>query len=420
MKKQVSIFNPYSLLILAVFVEYFPSFYKAPKPSLSLGPVNFFITDLAIIFLLVYAFFNLQSGHPRSSSKGKNTGRGIQIIFFLFFVYSCFKWVIQSDHDTSSIRMMLSYTIAYLFLFFFPMLITRKEGLRKLLFLLIIFLGYIFILHIYAFATEGYKIHILGGGFLSMLGLLYFLAIKENPLLNVSSKTLFFVRALVVLTYFMVGHRSGLIALLLGLFLYSFYYKKSVLKEIFVLVSVILVGSVITLIVSPETLKGVEERASTTFDTSQETYQGRFSNISTVLQLSEENPLIGKPLVTNESVTKKRMKVTRGGVTSTVAEQVVTPHNLILEWLLYYGWIGVLLGLSLIIATVQNVKRFLREHKNNIQCRQIGVIMLCAMAHNLFFSFSNVSTDDVFLTFFLYFPVVILIAISRNEESYCK
>jgi hypothetical protein len=420
MKKQVSIFNPYSLLILAVFVEYFPSFYQAPKPSIRLGPVDFYIIDIAVIFLLGYAFFGLLGGQPSSSLKKKNMGGGIRIIFALFFAYSCFKWLLQSNHDTGSIRMMLSYAPAYLFLFFFPMHITRKEDLRKLLFLLILFLVYIFLLHIYAFATEGYKLHILSGQFLSMLSVLYFLAIRGNDLLKLSSKTCFFVRALVIVTYFMVGHRSGLIAILLGLFVYSFYYKNSVFKEILVLMMVILVGAGVTLIVSPKTLSGVEQRASTTFDSSQGTYVGRFYNIFIVLKLSEDNPLIGKPLVTNETVEMKRMKVTRGGVTSAVEELVVTPHNLILEWLLYYGWIGVLLGLSLIIAAIRHVKRFLRENKSNIRCRQLGVVMLCTMTHNLFFSLTNVTTNNVFSTFFLYFPLAILIAMSRYEESYCK
>lgn len=420
MRKLASIFNPYSLLILAVFVEYFPSFYQAPKPSIRLGPVDLYITDIAFIFLLGYAVFGLLRGQPRSSSKGKNLGRGVQIIFALFFAYSFFKWWIQSDHSTGSIRMMLSYAVAYLFLFFFPMLISRKENLRRLLFLLVLFLGYIFLLHIYAFATEGYKLHILSGQFLTMLGPLFFLAIKENDLFKLSVKMSLIVKGLIVITYFMVGHRSGLIALLLGLGVYSFYHKKAVLKEIVALTIIILVSVSIAAIVSPKTLSGVGERASTTFDSSQGTYQGRFYNIFAVLQLSEDNPLIGKPLVTNESVEMKRMKVTRGGVTIAVEQLVVTPHNLILEWLLYYGSIGALLGLTLIIAAFRHIRRFLRANKSNVRCHQLGVIMLSTMAHNLFFALTNVTTSNVFSTFFLYLPLVALVAISRNEERYCK
>jgi O-antigen ligase len=201
---------------------------------------------------------------------------------------------------------------------------------------------------------------------------------------------------------------------------YSIYYKKSAIKEMTVLIAIILVGAGIAFVVSPKMLSGVEDRASSTFDASQDTYQGRFNNIFTVLDLSKENPLFGKPLVTNESVQMKAMKVTRGNTTTSVMQLVVTPHNLALEWLLYYGWLGVMLGLSLLIAMTRFVKRFLRDHKNNAKCYQAGVIMLCALSHNLFYAFSNVTTNDLFATYFLYFPLVILIAISRNEESYCN
>jgi len=420
MKKQISIFNPYTLFILAVFVEYFPSYYNDPKPIINLGSIHLFVADIAFAFLLIYAFLKFLSGQIRSSSKSTNTGRGVQIIFALFFAYSCFKFLLQSNFDTGSLRMMLSYTLAYLFLFFFSLHITRKEEIRKLFLFLILFLIYIFSLHIYAFSTEGYKVHILGGEFLSMLGILYFLAIRENALLKLSATQSLFVKALVITTYFMVGHRSGLIALLLGLIVYSFYYKKSAAKEMVLLLTIVFVGAVAATIVSPKILSNLGERASTTFDSSQDTYQGRFNNIFTVLELSRDNPLIGKPLVTNETRQMKAMSVTRGSMTTTSIELVVTPHNLFLEWLLYYGWIGVLLGVFLIISAFRFVKRFLREHKGNIQCHQMGVIILCTMAHNLFFAFSNVTTNNIFSTYFLYFPLAILIVIGRNEDGFCS
>lgn len=420
MKKQASIFNPYSLFILGSFIPYFPLFFRVEQPSISLGHVHLFVSDIAFVFLLLYALFKYLVGQTRPSLKRRNMGRTVQIIFALFFLYSCLKFLLQNKYDTANIRMMLSFTPAYLFLFFFPVLITRKEEIRKLLIIMVVFLVYIFILHIYAFATQGYVIHILGGEFLSVIGILYFLAMKENELLKLSSTQSFIVKALVVTTYFMVGHRSGLIALLLGLIVYSFYYKKSAIKEISVLIIITIVSVVGALVVSPHILSGVEKRASTTFDTSQDTYQGRYNNIFIVLELSKNHPFIGKPLVTNETREMKEMKITTGNMTSTESVFVVTPHNLVLEWLLYYGWIGVLLGLSLLIAAFRLIKRFLREHKGNIRNHQIGVILLCTMTHNLFYAFSNVTTMDVYTTFFLYFPLVILVALSRSEENFCK
>ena len=112
------------------------------------------------------------------------------------------------------------------------------------------------------------------------------------------------------------------------------------------------------------------------------------------------------------------MSEKKGILTSTSMRLVVTPHNLILEWLLYYGWIGVLLGLSLIIACIRFTKQFMRENKLNVKRYQIGVMISCAMIHNLFFALTNVTASDVFSTYFLYFPIVVLMSISRNEESY--
>lgn len=416
MKKQATLFNPYGLLFMAVFLEYFPSYFQKPKPTIALGPIHLFITDIAFLWLLGAAGLISLSNRSRS----RDAGTGIRIIFLTFFLYSCIKWAVQSDHGTGSVRMMVSYAFAYVFLFFFPRYITTKKSLNTLLSILVVFLVYIFILHIYAFATQGYKIHILSGGFLPMLGMLYFLAMRENDILRLSAAQAFVVKALVVVTYLMVGHRSGLVALLLGLIIYSFFYKKAAMKEILVLTMVVVVGAGAVLTVSPKMLEDIEDRTSTTFDTSQDTYQGRYNNIFTVLELSKENPLIGKPLVTNESIEMKSMDVTSGSLTTQQTQMIVSPHNLMLEWLLYYGWMGVLLGATLLLAIFKYFKRFFKAHDPNTNCYKMAVVLLCTTVHNLFFAFSNVTINDVFSTFFLYFPVVILIALGSNTEKFCE
>jgi len=415
MKKQATLFNPYGLLFMAVFLEYFPSYFQKPKPTILIGPIHLFITDIAFLWLVGAA--GLLALGSRSRNRGRGTG--IRVIFLTFFLYSCFKWAIQSDLSTGSVRMMVSYAFAYMFLFFFPQYITTKKSLNTLLSILMVFLVYIFILHIYAFATQGYKLHILSGGFLTMLGLLYFLAMQKNGFLKLSTVQAFIVKALVVGTYFMVGHRSGLVGLLLGLITYSFFYKKTAIKEIFVLITVMLVGAAAVLIVSPKMLEDIKDRTSTTFDTSQDTYQGRYNNIFTVLELSQHHPLIGKPLVTNESVEMKSMDVTSGSLTTQETQLFVSPHNLALEWLLYYGWIGVTLGGILLVAIFQYFRRFFKAHDPTSDCYKMAVILVCTVVHNFFFAFSNVTANDLFYTFFLYFPVVILVAMGSNPKQYC-
>jgi len=420
MNKLSNIFNPYSLLFLGVFIEYFPTFYNSEKPALNIGPISLYITDFSILFLFAFALFNITKPQPRLSLKKNLVGKNIQIIFGLFFVYSIFKWFIQSEHDTGSIRMMLAFATAYIFLFFFPMHMGRQKILRNLLFLLVLFQVYIFILHIYAFSTQGFILHILSGGFLSMLSLLYFFLVIKNNLLKFSPTVTFFLKASIIITYFMVGHRSGLIALMLGLIALYFFSKKTVMKEVAALMPILILGIGMAFIISPNLLTKISERAATTFDTKQDTYQGRFYNVFKILELSKHHPIIGKPLVTNETVRTMKLKTGSGNSTTGVSQLVVTPHNLVLEWLLYYGWLGVLFGSLLIIISSQYIYRFLRTHKYNRQCYQIGVIVLCTMIHNLFYALTNVTTSSIFATFFLYFPIIMLIAISRNEKTYCK
>lgn len=420
MNKIFNIFNPYSLLVLGVFIEYFPSFYGDVKPSIQIGSISLYITDISVIFLGAYAAVSFLTGKSSSSSMRGSTGRKIQIMLGLFFIMSCVKWLIQSDHDISSIRMMVSFSSGYLFLYFLPTHVTREKILANLLTLLVIFQVYIFILHIYAFATQGFKQHILSGGFLTVLSFLYFLVVINNNLLKLPSVVSFAIKALVITTFLIVGHRSAFIGLMLGLVALTFFSKKQALKEITGIVVVIIAGAGLALSVSPNLLKKVSDRAATTFDAEQDTYQGRYLNMFSVLTVSMENPLIGKPLVTTESRDKKKMWVEKGNVTTSTMQSVITPHNLLLEWLYYYGFIGLALGMSMLIIAIRFVKRFLRKHKNNILCYRIGVVVLCTMVHNLFFALTNVTAMSVFSTFFLYLPLMVLIAVSNNEESYCK
>jgi len=420
MKKKASIFTPYNALFLAIFIEYFPIFYPANQPSIPLGPIDLFATDVAAIFLAVYAFVRRPSGVSSVSAMGAIGGRKIQVIFGMFFAYGIIKWLIQGNLNTGSFRMMLDYTLAYLFLYFLPMHLRTQAAVKKLVTLLVIFLVYIFGLHIYAFASQGYVVHILGGHFLSMLSFLYFLSISRTDLLKLSPLASFLIKALIIAVYFMVGHRSGLIGILLGLIAYWFYRREGAIKEAGIILIIIFLGATVALGVSPKMLENFSDRAATTFDSSQDTYQGRFYNFITVFDLAKENPIIGKPLVTNESRQMKEMKVKKGSMTGTELQLVVTPHNLLLEWLLYYGIAGLLMGLYLLYVGFWFIKDFLRKNKNNAPCHKIGVVVLCTMTHNLFFAISNVTTSDIFGTFFLYFPVVLLIAISANKEEFCK
>jgi len=420
MNKLSRIVNPYSLLILGVFVEYFPAYYGETKPSISLGAIDLYITDISLIVLLISAFFSILSGQSRPLVKIKNNGREVQIVFGLFIALCLVKWLLQNPINITSIRVLLSYMAAYIFLFFFPILIRRNTQLKNLITLLIVFQVYIFILHIYGFATQGYKLHILSGNFLSMLSLLFFLSIGRTNLLRLSNAQSTILKGLVVTTYFMVGHRSGFIALLLGLLVLSFFSKKSAFKEMAVISVILVIGAVMASVLSPNIFSKIAERASTTFDASETTYVGRFEQYFTTLQFIKEHPVIGKPMTLSESIVEKYYEVRRGNRTAKVYGLVVTPHNLVFEWWLYLGTIGLLLGGALIVLGARFIRRFITEHKSDTLSYQLGIVVLCSMVHNLFYAITNTTLLSVFSTFFLYFPLVILVSVSRNGPAFFK
>ena len=218
----------------------------------------------------------------------------------------------------------------------------------------------------------------------------------------------------------MVGHRSGLIALMLGMIALMFFNKKIAIKELGFFVIMSIVGFGLATAVSPQILSKVVDRASTTFDTKQETYQGRFHNLFRVYEDSKQHPVIGKPLSTTENRQEKQMQIKKGSMTITGKGHVVTPHNLIFEWLYYYGWIGIILGLSLLTLMMKFFKKVNRQHKNNSECRNLSILLGCSMVHNLFFALTNVTSMSEFSIFFLYLPVVIMIAVNRKHNLYCS
>ena len=421
MNKITKILNPYSLLILAVFIKYYPTYFAENEyPSINIGPVSLYLTDISFIVLWIYAFFKLLRGQLRLPSRAKYEGKSIQIIFALFFALCCIKWLMQSKHDILSIRVLINFATAYPFLFFFPLLVTREDEVRKLQYFLIIFLVYIFILHLYAFSMQGYKMHILTGNFLSMLSLIYFLAASGRHVFALPPVASFCIKTLIITTYFMTGHRSGFVGLLLGLIMLAFFNKKLAVKEAVTISVIAVMGVSMASSLSPDVFSKLAERASTTFDTSQETYVGRYYQIFQIARLSmEEHPIIGRPL-TSEARSKERITTSNHGTSVTGNVDVVTPHNLSMEWLYYYGSIGLLLGVVVVISGTRVIMRFLRENKHDRQNYQIGVAIVCSMVHNLFYALSNVTASSPFSTFFLYFPLIILVSISRNKESFYK
>ena len=416
MNNIIRLFSPYGLLYIGVFLEFFPPFFRSYKPSISLGPVDLFVIDLALILLCMKTFLMLING--RSGSSVNKNGRAILIIFGAFFLYGWIKWGIQSDHTIASIRMTLVFVTGYLFLSVYPMHVNASQMLQRTVFVHTIFLFYIFAMHVYAFSTQGFKMHILTGEFLTILALLYFLLLWDNDIIKLSKSTKLLLRCLIIATYVMVGHRSAFIALILGLAFYAFSHKSRALKELFIVLVLMAGSGVIAAVIAPDLVSKLTDRASTTFDVKQDTYQGRLDNVLPVLQASAHNLLLGKQLTLRETITEITVKSKKDWRSVSEKKLVLTPHNLILEWIYYYGLIGLFLGGLLFYYTIRFIKNIKKEAKNNEVLTSLSVIISCCMVHNIFWAFTNVTTMSVYSIYFLYLPILLLIVAARNKSFF--
>ena len=415
MNNLLKVFSPYGLLYVSAFLEYFP-FYRSHRPSISLGPVDLYITDIALMLLCMKTFFIFMSGR-RLTMHHKNA-KAILVIWGMFFLLGWFKWGIQSDHTIASIRMSLVFLSAYLFLLFYPLHMNGKIILQRTVLVHTIFLVYIFIMHIYAFATRGFITHILGGEFITILALLYFLLLWDNNIIKLSKNSKIVLRCLIIATYIMVGHRSAFIGLMLGLAAYSFCNKSRVLKELFMVFVIMVSSGVVVYVIAPHFINKITERAETTFDVEQETYRGRFNNIIPVLQASANNLIFGKQLTLRETVSEVSVKRREGWRDVSEEILVLTPHNFILEWIYYYGLIGLLLGCMLFYFCIKFIRKFMREVKDNELLSGLPVIISCCMIHNTFWAFTNVTIMSVYSLYFLYLPIVLLMVVARDQEYF--
>ncbi len=416
MNNVIRLFSPYGLLYIGVYLEYFPPFFRSYKPSISLGPVDLSIIDVALVLLCMKTLLMFLNGRAGVAKNKK--GRVILILFGVLFLYGWVKWGLQSDHSMASIRMTLVFLTGYLFLALYPMHANGKKVIQQTVTVHTAFLLYIFTMHIYAFASQGFKMHILTGEFLTILSLLYFLLIWDNKIINLSSNTKLFLRCIIIATYIMVGHRSAFIALMLGLSVYAFSNKSRALKELVIVFAILLGGTAVSLAIAPDMVNKLADRASTTFDVQQDTYQGRFDNIIPVLQASANNLFLGKELTLRETISEVTVKSKKDWRVVSEKKLVLTPHNLILEWIYYYGLIGLSIGCLLLFYSAKFLRDFMKEVKGSEMLSGLPIIILCCLVHNIFWAFTNVTTMSVYGVYFLYLPILLLIVVARNKKIF--
>ena len=213
----------------------------------------------------------------------------------------------------------------------------------------------------------------------------------------------------------MVGHRSAFIGLLFGIIMLGFYEKQKFLLQTSLIIGFIVTAIFIAPLVKPSLTEKILERASTTFDTSQRTYIGRYRNIYLVLLESKNYIWLGKKYgsLYNKIQTKQR----HGNNVISGTEIVIVPHNVILEFIYFYGYPGFFIGCISILFCFIASHKYMQKHKTNPLKYRIGVSMICAWAHNLFYGLCNVTTMSVYTVFCFYLPILILISADRAESE---
>ena len=385
--------------------------------SITFGPVSMYCLDFCFLMLLLcYLLSFFEQIKYQNVAVGKNKYHTLLWLFFLFYVFITIKFLIQNPIGIATLRTWLMFSSGYLFIIYFPISVKTLRSLKQIVFTGICFVIYIFMLHIYSYIKFGYKLHILSGTFIPILGALFFILSVENKLFGVKPLYSYFIKILILITYFMCGHRSGIIALFFGYIILIFMQRKIFIVQQIALIGFILFAVVIAMyFISPSLTSKLTERLMTTLDSKQETYQGRFYNVARVITFSKEHPLIGLPLIEG-GWTRFQYKVSedhRGHSSSKTCRGIV-PHNFLLEWIYYYGYLGLLIGLMILAICFKSIITFLLKYRDDSVYYQIGLGIFAGWVHNIIYLMCNASVSSVYNVFFLFFPVLMLAPLEKN------
>ena len=411
---------PIYLFIYAYFFYYWPIWYQGRQSLMTIGSIDIYAFDISFLVLgliCILIILNLIITRQTIKLRLQNINPLIWALMSLY-IYIIIKYFIDGEYSTSSLRMLLKYSGGYIMLLFMPILINNVKSIRYMLIMGLVFAVYIFFMHIYRFYLLGYGLHLLGGNFAYFTMPMFFMLLDNGCLIKINSKFSKMIKILIILTIFLAGHRSAFLAFIASIFVFSYYRGlKKIANELFIVGMICCFALAVVFYANPSLVVKSIERASTTFDVQQDTYQGRWNNFSKIIKKVEKNPWMGVPLSENIAVSYEIQPVKTGNIILNRMIPVVTPHNLILEWLHLYGIIGMFIGIGILIISFKECFRFLKRYSKNELMYNFGVAILCAWIFNLIFSFCNTTISSMFNTFFLYWPLILLISIDRIVYS---
>jgi O-antigen ligase len=155
----------------------------------------------------------------------------------------------------------------------------------------------------------------------------------------------------------------------------------------------------------PDVASKTLERASTTLDRDQKTYVGRWENAFRILRASAANLIVGIQYGERESRIRVEMEVKYDYYSGVEVAEAVVPHNLILEWIYYYGAAGLVIGIFMMGSAFAMLFGMVRKDRETNEFDDLGICAFSSFVFNLFFALCNPTTSAPYDVFFLYLPV---------------
>jgi O-antigen ligase len=366
---------------------------------IALGPVNVYPKDLFFLFFIVSLAAVLINNRFRTRQflnihDAQKPLVGLVIGYICLHIVYLIMATLQGVPLESSIRRFLQYSDC--FYFFLPLFFLKDEKQFRNLLAFIVIISCLYpIWQLHDFTSTGRHtltssgtIRIAAGQAAMPLacGLFGILIWMRGPKQYVLA-------AIPILSIILIGHRSGFLALGIGLLLLLFWVRqigKSFLfaytTVFFILISFVILDAFL----GYDFLSDAMKRGADTFDTANPTTMGRACAISDNFFVFLKKPLFGigynyeelsqilaPPLLEEAKV---------NGVFTVAERNVLHPHNFIMRFLSHTGLAGTSLILLIIISVFRRCYALITSEKH---VRDIGIFLFCSLTFFIIMSLMN-------------------------------
>jgi O-antigen ligase len=389
------LWRPHLLLYLLILNTQFPIF---KNKMIALGPVNVYPKDLFFLLFIV-SFTAVLINNRFRTRQFLNIHDAQKPLVVLVIGYICLHIVylimaiLQGVPLDSSIRRFLQYSDC--FYFFLPLFFLKdeKQFRNMLAFIVIVACLYpIWQLHDFTstgrhYLTSSGTIRLAGSQAASILacGLFAILIWMRGPKQYVLA-------AIPILSIILIGHRSGFLALSIGLLLLFFWMKqigKSFLFAYTTVIFALLSFIVLDAFLGYDFLSDAMQRGSDTFSTTNKTTLGRFCSIKNNFYVFLNKPLfgIGYDYDNLSKIFVDSLTIDANPNDIAIAKKnVLHPHNFFMKFLSHTGLAGTSLILLIIFSAFRYCHIYIFSKKH---LRNAGIFVLCSLTFFIVMSLMN-------------------------------